>query len=103
MSNRREGTDQHLEGNGMIHYMVSIGLFLLAGTYLFATFRLPILKSTDPMGPRVFPLLLGIALALGALLLLTETIRAKNQKKMLLMQKNILKSAELHLRLQKIH
>jgi putative tricarboxylic transport membrane protein len=37
------------------------------------------LKSTDPMGPRAFPVLLGIALAIGAILLLVETIRSKRQ------------------------
>ncbi len=63
----------------MTHYIVSICLLLLAGAYLYATSRLPLLKSTDPMGPRVFPVLLGVALALGAVLLLVETIRGKKQ------------------------
>ncbi len=63
----------------MTGYIASACFFLLAGTYLYGTLKLPLLKSSDPMGPRAFPALLGIALAFGAMLLLIETIRARAQ------------------------
>jgi len=49
---------------------------LLAAVYLYATSRIPTLEIGDPLGPKAFPILLGIALVLGAILLVIETLRA---------------------------
>ena len=49
---------------------------LLATVYLYATSRIPTLEIGDPLGPKAFPILLGIALVLGAILLVIETLRA---------------------------
>jgi putative tricarboxylic transport membrane protein len=65
----------------MANYIASFCFCVLAGIYLYATSLLPVMRSQDPMGPKVFPVLLGIALAVGAVLLLVETIRAKGQVK----------------------
>jgi putative tricarboxylic transport membrane protein len=65
----------------MANYIASFCFFVLAGIYLYATFLLPTMRSQDPMGPKVFPVLLGIALAAGAVLLLAETIRGTGKEK----------------------
>jgi putative tricarboxylic transport membrane protein len=63
----------------MVNYIASLCFSLLAGTYLYATYLLPVLKSSDPLGPRLYPVFLGTALFTGVILLLVETIRAKRQ------------------------
>jgi putative tricarboxylic transport membrane protein len=48
---------------------------LLAAVYLYATAQIPALEIGDPLGPKAFPILLGIALILAAILLLIETLK----------------------------
>ena len=51
---------------------------LLAAVYLYATAQIPTLEIGDPLGPKAFPVLLGIALILAAILLLFETFKANH-------------------------
>ena len=48
---------------------------LLAAVYLYATTNIPALEIGDPLGPKAFPILLGITLILAAILLLIETLK----------------------------
>jgi putative tricarboxylic transport membrane protein len=48
---------------------------LLAVIYLLATAQIPTLEIGDPLGPKAFPVLLGIALILAATLLFFETLK----------------------------
>lgn len=50
---------------------------LLAAIYIYATAQFPVLEITDPLGPRVFPYLIGIGLLLSAGALLLQTLRAR--------------------------
>ena len=50
---------------------------LLAALYLYATSTLPSFDFGDPLGPKAFPVLLGILLALAGILLLLETHRKR--------------------------
>jgi putative tricarboxylic transport membrane protein len=45
---------------------------ILAVVYLYATTKIPSLEIGDPLGPKAFPNLLGIALLLAAVLLAIE-------------------------------
>jgi len=60
---------------------------VLATLYLYATAQFPALQISDPLGPKVFPRLLGIGLLLTAGALLVETLRAKKPEKMVEGQK----------------
>jgi putative tricarboxylic transport membrane protein len=62
----------------MVDRVLVVVLLLLAAVYLYATARLPALQLADPVGPKAFPTLLGIACALAALFLLVETFRARH-------------------------
>ena len=46
---------------------------VLAGIYLYATSTLPSFEHGDPLGPRAFPVLLGVLFALAGVLLLVES------------------------------
>jgi putative tricarboxylic transport membrane protein len=59
--------------------VVVVCTILLASGYLYATSRLPILENVDPLGPKVFPVLLGIGMVLSAVLLIVEMIINKDQ------------------------
>ena len=48
-------------------------MLLLAAAYLYATSMLPSMEIGDPLGPKAFPVLLGILLALAGVLLLIES------------------------------
>jgi putative tricarboxylic transport membrane protein len=48
---------------------------VLAAVYLYATAQIPTLEIGDPLGPKAFPELLGIALILSAILLFIETLK----------------------------
>lgn len=52
----------------------------LAAVYLYATEQLPSLEISDPLGPKAFPRLLGIALLLTAGGLLLEMRRTRKAK-----------------------
>lgn len=47
----------------------------LAAAYLYATSQLPSLDIGDPLGPKAFPILLGILFAASGVLLLVEAQR----------------------------
>jgi putative tricarboxylic transport membrane protein len=51
-------------------------IIVLATAYLYATAQIPSLEIGDPLGPKAFPRLLGIALFLTAGLLFLEIWRA---------------------------
>ena len=48
---------------------------VLAAVYLYATKQIPTLEIGDPLGPKAFPVLLGIALIAAAILLFVETLK----------------------------
>ncbi len=58
-----------------------IGAFmlLLAAVYLYATAQIPTLEIGDPLGPKAFPILLGIALIVAAILLIIETLKKSRE------------------------
>lgn len=49
----------------------------LAAAYLYATAQLPSLDIGDPLGPKAFPVLLGILFAASGVLLLLEARKAR--------------------------
>ena len=59
----------------MIDRIIGALMLLLAAIYLYATAQIPTLEIGDPLGPKAFPILLGIALILAAILLLIETLK----------------------------
>jgi putative tricarboxylic transport membrane protein len=50
---------------------------LLAAVYFYATAQIPSLEIGDPLGPKAFPRLLGIALLFATGLLFVEIMRAR--------------------------
>jgi putative tricarboxylic transport membrane protein len=52
-----------------------------AVVYLYADSKLPQLQVGDPMGPQVFPALIGIGLLASGLLLMAESWRKKTSRK----------------------
>ncbi len=52
---------------------------LLAAVYFYATSQIPSLEIGDPLGPKAFPILLGVILLFACALLAVEIIRAKPQ------------------------
>jgi putative tricarboxylic transport membrane protein len=50
---------------------------LLAAVYFYATAQIPSLEIGDPLGPKAFPRLLGIALLFATGLLFLEIMRAR--------------------------
>jgi putative tricarboxylic transport membrane protein len=52
---------------------------LLAAVYLYATAQIPTLEIGDPLGPKAFPILLGIALIAAAILLFVETLKKSRE------------------------
>ncbi|HUF81338.1 MAG TPA: tripartite tricarboxylate transporter TctB family protein [Burkholderiales bacterium] len=51
---------------------LAVFMIVLAVVYLFATTRVPVLQIGDPLGPRAFPYLVGIAAITAAVWLLVE-------------------------------
>jgi len=64
----------------MADRIIIVLTFVLAAVYLYATERLPSLEISDPLGPKAFPRLLGIALVLTVGALLLEMIRARKRR-----------------------
>jgi putative tricarboxylic transport membrane protein len=60
-----------------IDRLIGAAALLLAAVYLYATSQIPTLEIGDPLGPKAFPVLLGIALILAAILLFIETLKAE--------------------------
>jgi putative tricarboxylic transport membrane protein len=52
---------------------LAILMIVLAVVYLLATTRVPVLQIGDPLGPRAFPYLIGIAAIAAAIWLLLES------------------------------
>jgi putative tricarboxylic transport membrane protein len=50
---------------------------VLAAGYLYATSTLPSFEFGDPLGPRAFPVLLGVLLAIAGVLLAIESWRPR--------------------------
>lgn len=63
----------------MADRIIFVCTVLLAGVYLWATSGIPTLELGDPLGPRVFPQILGVGLLIAAGMLLVEIIRKKPQ------------------------
>ena len=55
--------------------IIGVVTLVVAAVYLYATTQIPTLEIGDPLGPKAFPILLGIALILAAILLLFETLK----------------------------
>lgn len=51
-------------------------MLVLAAVYFYATAQIPALEIGDPLGPKAFPVLLGIALIVAVILLFFETLKA---------------------------
>ena len=60
----------------LIDRIIGAAALFLAAVYLYATAQIPTLEIGDPLGPKAFPRLLGIALIAAALLLIFETLKA---------------------------
>ena len=45
----------------LIDRIIGVAALLLAAVYLYATAQIPTLEIGDPLGPKAFPRLLGIA------------------------------------------
>ena len=54
-------------------------VFLLAAIYLFATSRLRVVEIGDPIGIKMYPVLVGIAAIATGLLLVGEIVRSRRQ------------------------
>ena len=57
---------------------IFVCIIVLAAVYFWATAQIPSLEIGDPLGPKAFPRLLGIALLCTGGLLLFEMWRARN-------------------------
>ena len=54
---------------------------IIAAVYLYATTKIPSLEIGDPLGPKAFPRLLGIALLLAAAMFALEMWRERGKHK----------------------
>lgn len=63
----------------MADRVIFVCILLLAGLYFWATEQLPTLEIGDPLGPKAFPRLLGIALLVTAVVLLFEIVRGRKR------------------------
>jgi putative tricarboxylic transport membrane protein len=61
----------------MADRVIFVCTLILAGVYFYATEQLPSLEIGDPLGPKAFPRLLGIALVITAFVLLLEILRGR--------------------------
>lgn len=59
----------------LIDRIIGAAALLLAVVYLYATSQIPTLEIGDPLGPKAFPVLLGVCLILAAILLFIETLK----------------------------
>ncbi len=65
----------------MTDRIIFVCTLLLAGVYFWATAQIPSLELGDPLGPKAFPRLLGIALLISAAMLLLEILRDRKKPK----------------------
>ncbi len=61
----------------MADRIIVLFALLLALVYFYATSKIPSLDSGDPLGPRAFPIVLGIGLVVAAVLLVAEIYRGR--------------------------
>lgn len=66
----------------MADRVIFVCILILAGAYFYATEQLPSLEIGDPLGPKAFPRLLGVALVITAIVLLVEMLRAPRRPKL---------------------
>ncbi len=60
----------------MIDRIIGAAALLLTAVYLYATTKIPTLDIGDPLGPKAFPILLGIVMIAAAIMLFIETSKA---------------------------
>ena len=65
----------------MADRVIFAGILVLAGIYFWATTQIPTLEIGDPLGPKAFPRLLGIALLISAAMLLAEMLKENKARK----------------------
>ncbi len=65
----------------MADRVIFAGILVLAGIYFWATTQIPTLEIGDPLGPKAFPRLLGIALLISAAMLLAEMLKESKASK----------------------
>lgn len=61
----------------MINRLLSLVGIVVVGVYLFATSQIPTYESSEPLGPKAFPLGLSILLFVCAISLLVESFRCE--------------------------
>ena len=61
----------------MANRITGVLAVILAAIYIYATKQLPVAEISDPLGPKVFPYLIGAGLLLSAVALLAATLRSK--------------------------
>ena len=61
--------------------VILVLIVVLAAVYFYATAQIPSLEIGDPLGPKAFPRLLGVALLVTGVMLLFEMLRAKREKR----------------------
>lgn len=61
----------------MADRVIFVCIIVLAGVYFYATAQIPSLEIGDPLGPKAFPRLLGIALLVTGGMLLLEMWRER--------------------------
>ena len=61
----------------MADRVIFVCSILIAAVYFYATAQIPSLEIGDPLGPKAFPRLLGIALLFAVGLLFFEILRAR--------------------------
>jgi putative tricarboxylic transport membrane protein len=64
----------------MADRVIFVCIVILAAVYFYATAQIPSLEIGDPLGPKAFPRLLGIALVITGGILLMEMWRARGDK-----------------------
>jgi putative tricarboxylic transport membrane protein len=63
----------------MADRVILVCTIVVAGIYFYATTLIPSLEIGDPLGPKAFPRLIGIALLFGAAMLALEMYRERAQ------------------------
>jgi putative tricarboxylic transport membrane protein len=64
----------------MADRVILVCIAVLAAVYFYATAQIPSLEIGDPLGPKAFPRLLGIALVITGGMLAMEIWRARGKK-----------------------
>lgn len=64
----------------MADRVILVCIVLLAAVYFYATAQIPALEIGDPLGPKAFPRLLGVALLVTGVMLFIEIARAPRDK-----------------------